>query len=247
MSRRGACWSRGLDPSPRHAAHGCVGRCSHCGGLLSRSYSERAGEDGAVLRLGLKRAAVAVFASFGAHGVSRSHVDRPRHSRGNRLDPASTGGNSPVPRAARPAENVRSSPSNIMGSSIDGSRCRAVSRSLRPHPVRTAPEDNIDRRCFWCRILSLSGWETARGSRTRRFRESNSPHPARKTSRGDHEGSRRISLFGASRAARRLVEDHRLEYPLPLPGISVRQALFSSGTVHRAWLREQHRGTPWRY
>ena len=124
---------------------------------LSRSFSEMAGEDGAVIQLGADNgASVAVFASFAAHGFPATQVDR--------LDILGDKGSMRLDGAlltcsgASPAERRYD-----LAAEYQGSYNRTIAhfvQSLRDNtPFETAPEDNIETLRLVEDCYRLSGWE----------------------------------------------------------------------------------------
>jgi D-apiose dehydrogenase len=127
---------------------------------LSRTYSEMAGEDGAVIQMQAESgAAVTVFASFAAHGFPAVQVDRLDilGATGSiRLD-----GPHLVCSGCAPAEKHYD-----LAVEYQGSYNRTIAhfvQSLRDNtPFETAPEDNIETLRLVEDCYRLSGWETAR-------------------------------------------------------------------------------------
>jgi predicted dehydrogenase len=127
---------------------------------LSRTYSEMAGEDGAVIQMQAEGGAtVTVFASFAAHGFPAVQVDRLDilGSTGSiRLD-----GPHLVCSGCAPAEKHYD-----LAVEYQGSYNRTIAhfvQSLRDNtPFETAPEDNIETLRLVEDCYRLSGWETAR-------------------------------------------------------------------------------------
>jgi D-apiose dehydrogenase len=126
---------------------------------LSRSFSEMAGEDGAVIQLkAADGAAVTVFASFAAHGFPATQVDR--------LDILGDAGSIRLDGAlltcsgASPAERHYD-----LAAEYQGSYNRTIAhfvKSLRDDtPFETAPEDNIETLRLVEDCYRLSHWETA--------------------------------------------------------------------------------------
>ena len=126
---------------------------------LSRSFSEMAGEDGAVIQLkAAGGAAVTVFASFAAHGFPATQVDR--------LDILGDAGSIRLDGAqltcsgASPAERHYD-----LAAEYQGSYNRTIAhfvQSLRDNtPFETAPEDNIETLRLVEDCYRLSRWEAA--------------------------------------------------------------------------------------
>jgi D-apiose dehydrogenase len=126
---------------------------------LSRSFSEMAGEDGAVIQLkAAGDAAVTVFASFAAHGFPAAQVDR--------LDILGDAGSIRLDGAqlmcsgASPAERHYD-----LAAEYQGSYNRTIAhfvKSLRDNtPFETAPEDNIETLRLVEDCYRLSCWEAA--------------------------------------------------------------------------------------
>ena len=128
---------------------------------LSRSYSEMAGEDGAVIQMKADRGGtVAVFASFAAHGFPAAQVDRLDilGATGSiRLDGPLTHlrGRRPSPR------NVTISPSNTQGA-YNRTIAHFVQSFCDNTAFETAPEDNLETLRLVEDCYRLSGWEAAR-------------------------------------------------------------------------------------
>jgi predicted dehydrogenase len=126
---------------------------------LSRSYSEMAGEDGALIQMkGSDGATVSVFASFAAHGYPASQVDRLEilGDKGSiRLD-----GPLLVCSGASPAEQHYD-----LAAEYQGAYNRTIAhfvQSLRDNtPFETAPEDNLETLRLVEDCYLLSGWEAA--------------------------------------------------------------------------------------
>jgi D-apiose dehydrogenase len=127
---------------------------------LSRTYSEMAGEDGAVIQMKAESGGtVTVFASFAAHGFPAVQVDR--------LDILGTTGSirldGPhlVCSGCAPAEKHYD-----LAVEYQGSYNRTIAhfvQSLRDNtPFETAPEDNIETLRLVEDCYRLSGWEAAR-------------------------------------------------------------------------------------
>ena len=127
---------------------------------LSRTYSEMAGEDGAVIQMKAESGGtVTVFASFAAHGFPAVQVDRLDilGATGSiRLD-----GPHLVCSGCAPAEKHYD-----LAVEYQGSYNRTIAhfvQSLRDNtPFETAPEDNIETLRLVEDCYRLSGWETAR-------------------------------------------------------------------------------------
>ncbi len=127
---------------------------------LSRTYSEMAGEDGAVIQMKAERgAAVTVFASFAAHGFPAAQVDRLDilGATGSiRLD-----GPQLICAGASPAAKRYD-----LAVEYQGSYNRTIAhfvQSLSDNtPFETAPEDNIETLRLVEDCYRLSGWEAAR-------------------------------------------------------------------------------------
>ncbi len=127
---------------------------------LSRSYSEMAGEDGAVIQMKAERgAAVTIFASFAAHGFPAAQVDRLEilgDSGSIRLD-----GPLLTCSGAAPAEQRYD-----LAAEYQGSYNRTIAHfveSLRDStPFETAPEDNLETLRLVEDCYRLSGWEATR-------------------------------------------------------------------------------------
>jgi predicted dehydrogenase len=127
---------------------------------LSRTYSEMAGEDGAVIQMKTERgAAVTVFASFGAHGFPASQVDRLDilgETGSIRLDgPQLTcAGGSPAAKRYDLAVEYQASYNRTIAHFV-----QSLSDDT---PFETAPEDNIETLRLVEDCYRLSGWEAAR-------------------------------------------------------------------------------------
>jgi predicted dehydrogenase len=127
---------------------------------LSRSYSEMAGEDGAVIQMQAERGgSVTIFASFAAHFYPAVQVDR--------LDILGDTGSIRLDgplltcAGANPAE-LRYD----LAAEYQGSYNRTIAhfvQSLRDDtPFETAPEDNLETLALVEDCYRLSGWEAAR-------------------------------------------------------------------------------------
>lgn len=124
---------------------------------LSRTYSEMAGEDGAVIQMKADRGGiVSVFASFAAHGFPAVQVDRLDilgETGSIRLD-----GPQLTCMGASPAEKHYD-----LAVEYQGSYNRTIAhfvQSLRDNtPFETAPEDNIETLRLVEDCYLLSGWE----------------------------------------------------------------------------------------
>jgi D-apiose dehydrogenase len=127
---------------------------------LSRSYSEMAGEDGAVIQMKAARgASVTVFASFAAHGFPTVQVDRLDilGDEGSiRLD-----GPQLTCSGASPAERRYD-----LAAEYQGSYNRTIAhfvQSLRDNtPFETAPQDNLETLRLVEDCYLLSDWEAKR-------------------------------------------------------------------------------------
>ena len=127
---------------------------------LSRSYSEIAGEDGAVIQMEAERGGtVSVFASFAAHGFPAAQVDRLDilgESGSIRLD-----GPQLTCAGAFPAAKGYD-----LAVEYQGSYNRTIAhfvQALRDNTAfETAPEDNIETLRLVEDCYRLSGWEAAR-------------------------------------------------------------------------------------
>jgi D-apiose dehydrogenase len=124
---------------------------------LSRSYSEMAGEDGAVIQLKAEGGGtIAIFASFAAHGHPAAQVDR--------LDILGETGSirldGPVLTCAgaSPAEKQYD-----LAAEYQGSYNRTIAHFVQclrdKTPFETAPEDNIETLRLVEDCYRLSGWE----------------------------------------------------------------------------------------
>jgi len=127
---------------------------------LSRSYSDMAGEDGAVIQLRAGNGAgVTVFASFAAHGFPAVQVDRLDilGDKGSiRLDgpQLACSGDAPAERHYDLAAEYQGSYNRTIAHFV---------QSLRDDtPFETAPEDNIETLRLVEDCYVLSGWEAAR-------------------------------------------------------------------------------------
>lgn len=127
---------------------------------LSRSFSDMAGEDGAVIQMKAGNgAAVSVFASFAAHGYPPAQVDR--------LDIL---GDTGAIRLDGPlltcAGAYREERYYDLAAEYQGAYNRTIAhfvRSLRENtPFETAPEDNLETLRLVEDCYRLSGWEAAR-------------------------------------------------------------------------------------
>jgi predicted dehydrogenase len=124
---------------------------------LSRTYSEMAGEDGAVIQIKADRGGtVSVFASFAAHGFPSAQVDRLDilgETGSIRLD-----GPHLTCVGASPAEKHYD-----LAAEYQGSYNRTIAhfvQSLRDNtPFETAPEENIETLRLVEDCYRLSGWE----------------------------------------------------------------------------------------
>jgi predicted dehydrogenase len=127
---------------------------------LSRTYSEMAGEDGAVIQMKAERgAAVTVFASFAAHGFPAAQVDRLDilGATGSiRLDGPQLicAGASPAAKRYDLAVEYQASYNRTIAHFV-----HSVSDDT---PFETAPEDNIETLRLVEDCYRLSGWEAAR-------------------------------------------------------------------------------------
>ncbi len=127
---------------------------------LSRSYSEMAGEDGAMIQMKAERGGtVSVFASFAAHGFPATQVDR--------LDILGEAGSIRLDGplltcvGASPAENHYD-----LAAEYQGSYNRTIAHFVQSlsdnSPFETAPEDNIETLRLVEDCYRLSGWEAPR-------------------------------------------------------------------------------------
>jgi predicted dehydrogenase len=127
---------------------------------LSRSFSEMAGEDGAVIQMQADSGGtVTVFASFAAHGFPAVQVDRLDilGDRGSiRLD-----GPYLTCTGASPAEKRYD-----LAAEYQGSYIRTIAHFVQclrdDSPFETAPEDNLETLRLVEDCYLLSGWEAAR-------------------------------------------------------------------------------------
>jgi predicted dehydrogenase len=127
---------------------------------LSRTYSEMAGEDGAVIQMSAGGgASVTIFASFAAHGFPATQVDRLDilgETGSMRLD-----GPLLTCAGASPAERRYD-----LAAEYQGSYNRTIAhfvQSLRDDtPFETAPEDNLETLRLVEDCYLLSGWDAAR-------------------------------------------------------------------------------------
>ncbi len=126
---------------------------------LSRSYSEMAGEDGAVIQIKAERgAAVTIFASFAAHGFPAAQVDRLEilGDKGSiRLD-----GPLLTCSGAAPVEQRYDLAAEYQGS-YNRTIAHFVQSLLDNTPFETAPEDNLETLRLVEDSYRLSGWEAA--------------------------------------------------------------------------------------
>jgi predicted dehydrogenase len=127
---------------------------------LSRTYSEMAGEDGAVIQMKTEGGgSVTVFASFAAHGFPAAQVDRLDilGATGSiRLD-----GPHLVCAGASPAEKHYDLAVEYQGS-YNRTIAHFVQSLANNTPFETAPEDNIETLRLVEDCYRLSGWEAAR-------------------------------------------------------------------------------------
>ena len=127
---------------------------------LSRSYSEMAGEDGAVIQMKADSGGtVTVFASFAAHGFPPAQVDR--------LDILGDKGSIRLDGALLTCSGERAEERRYdLAVEYQASYNRTIAhfvKSLRDNtPFETAPEDNIETLRLVEDCYRLSGWETAR-------------------------------------------------------------------------------------
>ena len=126
---------------------------------LSRSYSEMAGEDGALIQMkGDSGAAVAIFASFAAHGFPAAQVDR--------LEIIGDGGSIRLDgplltcSGAAPVEQRYDLAAEYQGS-YNRTIAHFVQSLLDNTPFETAPEDNLETLRLVEDCYRLSGWEAA--------------------------------------------------------------------------------------
>jgi predicted dehydrogenase len=126
---------------------------------LSCSFSEMAGEDGAVIQLkAAGGAAVTVFASFAAHGFPAVQVDR--------LDILGDAGSIRLDGAQLTCSGASSAERHYdLAAEYQGSYNRTIAhfvKSLRDNtPFETAPEDNIETLRLVEDCYRLSRWEAA--------------------------------------------------------------------------------------
>jgi predicted dehydrogenase len=127
---------------------------------LSRSYSEMAGEDGAVIQMKAERGGtVTVFASFAAHGLPAAQVDRLDilgETGSIRLDGPQLSCTGPSPAAKRYDLAVE------YQASYNRTIAHFVQSLSDNTPFETAPEDNIETLRLVEDCYRLSGWEAAR-------------------------------------------------------------------------------------
>jgi predicted dehydrogenase len=127
---------------------------------LSRSYSEMAGEDGAVIQMKAERGGtITVFASFAAHGLPAAQVDLLDilgETGSIRLDgpQLSCTGASPATKRYDLTIEYQASYNRTIAHFV---------QSLSDNtPFETAPEDNIETLRLVEDCYRLSGWEAAR-------------------------------------------------------------------------------------
>ena len=127
---------------------------------LSRSYSEMAGEDGAVIQMKAERGGtITVFASFAAHGLPAAQVDLLDilgETGSIRLDgpQLSCTGASPATKRYDLAVEYQASYNRTIAHFV-----QSLSDDT---PFETAPEDNIETLRLVEDCYRLSGWEAAR-------------------------------------------------------------------------------------
>jgi D-apiose dehydrogenase len=127
---------------------------------LSRSYSEMAGEDGAVIQMKADSGATAaVFASFAAHGYPAAQVDR--------LDILGDAGAIRLDGPLLTCSGTWSAERRYdLATEYQGAYNRTIAhfvQSLRDNtPFETAPEDNLETLRLVEDCYRLSGWEAAR-------------------------------------------------------------------------------------
>jgi D-apiose dehydrogenase len=126
---------------------------------LSRTFSEMAGEDGAVIQMKAEAGATAtVFASFAAHGFPAAQVDR--------LDILGETGTIRLDgplltcAGAKPAERRYDLPTEYQGS-YNRTIAHFVQSLRDGTPFETAPEDNLETLRLVEDCYRLSGWDTA--------------------------------------------------------------------------------------
>lgn len=127
---------------------------------LSRSYSEMAGEDGAVIQMKAERGGtVSIFASFAAHGFPPVQLDRLEilgEAGSIRLD-----GPHLVCAGSAPAEKCYDLAVEYQGS-YNRTIAHFVQSLLDNTPFETAPEDNLETLRLVEDCYRLSGWEALR-------------------------------------------------------------------------------------
>jgi predicted dehydrogenase len=127
---------------------------------LSRSFSEMAGEDGAVIQMKAgSGATISVFASFAAHGYAPAQVDR--------LDILGDDGSIRLEGPLLTCAGIyREERFYDLAAEYQGAYNRTIAhfvRSLRDNtPFETAPEDNLETLRLVEDCYRLSGWEAAR-------------------------------------------------------------------------------------